>query len=83
MKNDTDKDARVWRPIGEAPCDEFVLLAWGTRSRGPLGYCIAWYHEEKWLEPNREQVEEGDYVAMAWMPLPLLPLPQDLALSAE
>lgn len=77
-----------WQPIETAPKDGPILIAWGTKTTGLLGYDIVTYrHTKKYWDtlastPRVEQYEnqysgflypERGYIILGWMPLPTFP----------
>ena len=65
--------ASEWRELKDAPDSEYVLLAWGSNTSGPMRHAIASKSSGVWRDQYSERVEVDGYCAFAWMPLPSLP----------
>jgi len=71
-----------WQPIETAPKDGPILIAWGTKTTGLLGYDIVTYRHTLASTPRVEQYEnqysgflypERGYIILGWTPLPTFP----------
>ena len=70
----------IWQPTETIPKEGTVLVVWGTKAGGPMGYDIVKYrYDDTWKSVNSDDVlPAGGYCIIAWMPLPSFPDPCEI-----
>jgi hypothetical protein len=63
-----------WRDISTAPKTAEILVSWGSKASGHMGYSLAKWRFGKWVDHNAQSIEADGYYIVAWMALPNPPL---------
>jgi hypothetical protein len=61
-----------WQPIETAPKNYLVLVRFGTKASGNLGYSIASLINGYWYDDHNFRIETEGYEVTGWMLLPPL-----------
>lgn len=63
----------MWQNIETVPLNQAVLIAWGTKTLGAMGYEVTSFDGKKWSGEDEYGMGSSSYIPLAWMPLPPLP----------
>lgn len=65
----------VWMPIETAPKDKEILISWGSKASGHMGFSVSSFLGGKFVHENGYPIESDGFCIIAWSVLPNPPNP--------